>query len=490
MSAVTRNFSQQKAAAAKFVEFLNKAVTPFHAVNECAKWLKSEGFQELREAQDFTVKRLGRYFIRKSETAIYAFAVGGAYASGNGFSIVVAHTDSPCYRIKPASKLNSEKFLQVGVAPYGGGLWRTWFDRDLSVAGQVIFNRDGKIFHRLVDIKKPILHIPNLAIHLETDRKTFEFNNETETRPILATQVFDDYATKELNKTTEEVKNLPISQKHHPTFLQLIANSAECSVEELLNFDLFLYDTQPAAITGLHDEFIAGARLDNLVGTYTSIGALISGLEGKSLEHDPNIRLVACFNHEEVGSVSASGAASNFTEWLLRRLCACNIGEAASTTNFELAMSRSYLISADQAHAAHPNYGQKHEQNHKPSFHGGVVVKINVNQRYATTAMTEAILQKIADDASVPLQEVCVRNDSPCGSTVGPILSARLGLQTIDVGCPQFAMHSIRELSDTSSISDAISLYEARITKIHDAFFKNLPSVLESVTPFERAEEE
>lgn len=132
------------------------------------------------------------------------------------------------------------------MAPYGGGLWRTWFDRDLSVAGQVIFNRDGKIFHRLVDIKKPILHIPNLAIHLETDRKTFEFNNETETRPILATQVFDDYATKELNKTTEEVKNLPISQKHHPTFLQLIANSAECSVEELLNFDLYLYDTQPA----------------------------------------------------------------------------------------------------------------------------------------------------------------------------------------------------------------------------------------------------
>jgi aspartyl aminopeptidase len=272
MSSTTINLSASKASAQKFIEFLNKAVTPFHAVDECAKLLKSQGFEELAEGKEFTLKRLGKYFMKKCESAIFAFAVGGAYKAGNGFSIVVAHTDSPCFRIKPISKITTEKFLQVGVAPYGGGLWRTWMDRDLSVAGQVIYCREGKLFHRLIDVKKPILSIPNLAIHLETDRAKFELNTENETRPILATQAIDDFINKELNKTCDvdkEKSNFP-PQKHHPSFLKLIAEHAQCSVEELINFDLYLYDAQPAAITGIHEEFVSGARLDNLVGTYSA----------------------------------------------------------------------------------------------------------------------------------------------------------------------------------------------------------------------------
>lgn len=189
----------------------------------------------------------------------------------------------------------------------------------------------------------------------------------------------------------------------------------------------------------MEDEFISGARLDNQVGTYTAISGLLESLTGESFKNDPQIRIAACFDNEEVGSDSAMGASSSFTEFVLRRLSA-----GGSTTAFEEAIGKSMLISADQAHATHPNYSAKHEENHRPAFHGGVVVKVNVNQRYATTSTTHAALKQVAFEAQVPLQVVVVRNDSPCGSTVGPILATKLGLQTVDVGCPQLAMHSIR----------------------------------------------
>uniref|UniRef100_A0A914V928 aspartyl aminopeptidase n=1 Tax=Plectus sambesii TaxID=2011161 RepID=A0A914V928_9BILA len=221
-----------------------------------------------------------------------------------------------------------------------------------------------------------------------------------------------------------------------------------------------------SAITGAHNEFICGARLDNLVGTYTAVTGLIESLKDDAgLSKDMNIRIAACFDNEECGSESAQGAASAVTEWFLRRMAS---GGHASA--FEEAVSKSYLISADQAHACHPNYRAKHEENHQPMFHGGVVVKTNVNQRYATTGITHAILKVIAEKAQVPLQNFVVRNDSPCGSTVGPILSAKLGLQTIDVGTAQFAMHSIREMTDTSGVMHAINLFTT--------FYNTLPGVL------------
>jgi len=361
--------------------------------------------------------------------------------------------------------------LQVGVSTYGGGIWRTWFDRDLSVAGQVVIRKNSSLVHKLINVRKPILTIPNLAIHLETDRTKFEWNNETHLRPILAMQANEKLGLegKDLSKD-EPQDSRSIVNDHHTDFLKLVAEHAGCKVEEIVDLDLYLYDTQPAAITGLKDEFIAGARLDNLVGTYTSIVGLIQSLQDGKITTDPNIRLVACFDNEEVGSGSAQGAETAFTQWLLRRLVGALRPETGA---FELAMSNSYMISGDQAHACHPNYGSKHEEKHRPAFHQGVVVKVNVNQRYATTSTTHAILKEIAYKAKVPLQKVVVRNDSPCGSTVGPILSAKLGLQTIDVGCPQLAMHSIREFADTSSIEQATSLYST--------FFSELPEVLQSV---------
>ncbi|KAL6728700.1 hypothetical protein Aduo_010443 [Ancylostoma duodenale] len=466
---------EMRKEAEEFLSFLNKAVTPFHAVQECKERLLQYGFQELGEASRWDIRPNGKYFVTKNRTAIIAFAVGGAFVPGNGFSIVVGHTDSPCLRVKPVSKLQSENCNQVGVSTYGGGIWRTWFDRDLSVAGEVVVRAGDTLSRRLINIEHPILYIPNLAIHLTKDRDTFTCNNETDLRPILETFAAAGInSTKKMKKEDENQNDAgkdprDIVSDHHANFLDMIAVAAHTTPDQIVDMDLYLYDTNPARIGGIHDEFITGARLDNLVGTFTAIQGLIASLvDERLLVDDVNIRMAACFDNEEVGSQTAMGAQSSFTEYVLRRLSAGGDQHA-----FEEAIGRSLLISADQAHASHPNYANKHEDNHRPTFHGGVVVKVNVNQRYATTSTTHAVIKQIAAEANVPLQKMIVRNDSPCGSTVGPILAARLGLQTVDVGCPQLAMHSIREMADTSSISQA--------TRLYATFFNRMRFVLPSL---------
>ncbi|CAJ0957409.1 unnamed protein product, partial [Mesorhabditis belari] len=442
------------ALAREFVHYLDKAVTPFHAVAECADRLRASGFKELDMGSRWDIAAGGKYFVTKNNTTIFAIVVGGQYQPGNGFSIVAAHSDSPCLRVKPKSKLESEGCLQVGCSTYGGGLWRTWFDRDLSLAGMIVVKTDTGLLHKLVDLRGPIMTIPSLAIHLQEDRSSkFDWNNETHLRPILLTNAFPGVGEK-------------TSDQHHPQLLTLIAKSAEVDPLNIVSMDLYLYDAQKPAITGLFNEFISGGRLDNQVGMYTSVSALIASLSDGAVESDPNIRIAACFDNEEVGSQSAQGADSMYIQWVLRKLS----NSPSNPVAFEEAMAKSVLISADQAHAVHPNYKEKCDENHRVSIHGGPVIKLNVNQRYATTATTSAIVKEIADEAGIPIQEFVVKNDSPCGSTIGPMLSANLGLATVDMGCPQLAMHSIREMAGTSSILQAVALY----TK----FYSRLPSLL------------
>lgn len=462
-----------KAAAKDFVTFLNKAVTPFHAVEELAARLKGKGFMELNETESWKVEPNTKYYVTRNRSAIFAFAVGGKFVPGNGFTMMAAHTDSPSLRVKPVSKISCEDYLQVGVSTYGGGIWRTWFDRDLSIAGLVVYKKDNSLTRALINIARPVMYIPNLAIHFVSSGQKNEINFEKELRPILATlaasklngqnkAAFYDDKDEALSSSSN------ILEEHHTELLNLIAEEIGCDSQNILDFDLYLYDNQPAAIGGLHEEFISGQRLDNLVGAFTTIGGLLESLETGNLAEDEHIRFAACYDNEECGSKSAQGAESAITEWILRRL-SVNGSKAA----FEEAISSSFLLSVDNAHAVHPNYSDKHEQNHKPAFHGGVVVKINVNQKYATSSVTHSIIKHIASIAGEPLQKVVVRNDSRCGTTVGPILSSNLGLQTADVGCAQLAMHSIRELTCTSSIYHAIKLYST--------YFNHLPSVMKSL---------
>jgi|UniRef100_A0AC35EWC2 aspartyl aminopeptidase len=463
--------SEVSAAAQRFITFLNRSVTPFHAIHELSNRLKSDGFTEVRESEDWKLQPNGKYFVTKNDSTIFAFAIGGQFRPGSGFSMVVGHTDSPSLRVKPISTETSSKFLQVGVSTYGGGTWRSWFDRDLAIAGQICYKLEGHLHRKLIDSKEPILCIPNLAIHLEPDREKTTCNKEVEIRPILCTETMAKLQGNEAFNSTEGGPN--ILGDHHPVFLQYLARLANCEPENIVDLDLYLYDSQAAAITGLFKEFISGQRLDNLVGAYTCVEGLVESLADNSLTNDSNIRIAAAYDNEEVGSASAQGADSNFNEWCLRRIFN-DLGENQSSL-FERGIGRSMIVSADQAHAQHPNFPARHEDNHKPAFHGGVVVKINHNQRYATTSTTHSILKEIAHSSGVPLQQFVVRNDMACGSTVGPMLATKLGCRTVDVGCPQLAMHSIREFADTSSIHYA--------TRLYTEFYRRFPTVIEDFKP-------
>ncbi|USW57782.1 Putative peptidase M18 [Septoria linicola] len=490
---------------ADFVDFLNASPTPFHAVRSAKERLEKAGFKAIRERDSWnaTLQPGGKYYLTRNTSTIVAFAIGTEWKPGNPISMVGAHTDSPCLRIKPISKRSAEGFLQVGVETYGGGMWHSWFDRDLGVAGRVMVKgKDGIVEQKLVRIHKPIARIPNLAVHFG-GYEPFTFNKETQLFPVLgliSAELNRSGKTKdELKKEADEEEKAagfePLktaTQRHHPYLISLIAKEAGVEAQEVLDFELVLYDMQPSTIGGINDEFIFSARLDNLGMTYCAVEGLIQSVESASaLKGDPTIRLIACFDHEEIGSQSAQGADSNMLPSVIRRLSVLpasttdseksydkvSNGDSADTsTAYEQTLSTSFLISADMAHSVNPNYGGNYESEHRPHMNEGTVIKINANVRYATNSPGIVLLQECAKrakatswqlpeaktkDGGVPLQLFVVRNDSRCGSTIGPMLSAALGTRTIDVGNPQLSMHSIRETGGAYDAEHGVNLFDS-----------------------------
>ncbi|KAF2476254.1 peptidase M18, aminopeptidase I [Lindgomyces ingoldianus] len=481
-------------AAEDFLSFVNASPTPFHAVKSVRERLESAGFKQIqgRDSWASTLQAGGKYFLTRNGSSIVAFAIGKKWKAGNPIGMIGAHTDSPCLRIKPISKRQSDGFLQVACETYGGGLWHTWFDRDLSIAGRVMVKtKDGIIEQRLVKVDRPILRVPTLAIHLER-QEDFQFNKETQLFPIAGLVAAELNRQGKTEQTKEdEKKNGPFeplatpTQRHHPFIVDIIAEEAGVSATDIMDFEMVLYDTQKSVIGGLNNELIFSPRLDNLEMSYCSVEALINSLSSAtSLNKDGTIRLIALFDHEEIGSQTAQGAHSNLLPSVIRRLSvlpACESNSDKSydrlegdiATAYEQTLSTSFLISADMAHSVHPNWPAKYESQHRPEMNKGTVIKINANARYATSSPGIVLLQEAARRAKkasssissskegVPLQLFVVRNDSSCGSTIGPMLSAAMGARTLDLGNPQLSMHSIRETGGAHDIEHAINLFES-----------------------------
>ncbi|NWF37138.1 M18 family aminopeptidase [Mariprofundus sp. KV] len=404
------------------LDFVRESPTPFHAVQHMVAILEAAGFKRLSEKEAWDVAVGDSCFITRNDSSIIAFRIAQPLAE-HGIRMVGAHTDSPCLKVKPNPEITGNGYLQLGVEVYGGALLNPWFDRDLSLAGRVSYlDEEGSIAHSLVNWQKAIATIPSLAIHLDREaNENRKINRQTDLPPVLM--------------------RLPEgSEEQDDCFKALLLDMVNAQVSggrekavKVLGYELSFYDLQPPAVVGLRDDFIAAARLDNLLSCYTGLMALIDSRGSQN-------GLLICSDHEEVGSVSAAGAQGNFLKSVLTRLCG---GEEAMART----MASSMMISADNAHAIHPNYADRHDANHGPMINAGPVIKTNANQRYATSSESAAMFRQWCELADVPVQSFVVRSDMACGSTIGPITANDLGVRTVDVGVPTFAMHSIRELA-------------------------------------------
>ena len=400
--------------------FLDASPTPFHATLNMSKMFENAGFKKLIESDKWELKKGEKYYVTRNDSSIIAFT----YTKSSNYTMLGAHTDSPNLKLKPNAVIKEHGVVKFGVESYGGLLLNPWFDRDLSLAGRVSYlNSNDEVQDTLINVEKSIAIIPSLAIHLDNKaNKERTINKQTDVNPVLTTNEnfdFDDFVKWQLSKN--DIHN----------------------VKDIYASELSFYDTQKASYVGLNDDFIASARLDNLLSCYVGMLSICS------LDSDKPMLFIAS-DHEEVGSESTSGAGGSFLENTLRRMY-------GDYEEYMKMITTSLMISADNAHAIHPNYPDKHDSKHAPYINKGTVIKVNANQRYASNSKTISTFMNVAKSINEPYQEFVTRSDMGCGSTIGPITATRLGINTLDVGLPTFAMHSIRELCGSD---DAHSLYK------------------------------
>ena len=414
------------------LKFLQASPTPFHATTSMVDVLLSAGYSELFENQAWQLEEQAGYFIRRNDSSIIAIWIAD---KSQALRLVGAHTDSPCLKVKPNANISGKGYFQLGVEVYGGALLAPWFDRDLSLAGRVHARIDGRIESVLINFERAIATVPSLAIHLDREaNKGRTINPQTQLPPVLSITGAKD---KDLNA----LLMIEVNKQFADT---------DAKVESILDYELFFYDTQPPAIIGLDNEFIASARLDNLLSCFIGLQSLLESDESQN-------KLLICTDHEEVGSASACGAQGPFLQQVIERIWPSN-------EDRNRIIAGSMMISADNAHGIHPNFSDRHDQNHGPMLNQGPVIKVNANQRYATNSLTSAIFKQLCDDVAVKYQTFVTRTDMGCGSTIGPITASEVGIETIDIGVPTFGMHSIRELAGSE---DAFEL-----TKVLKHFFE------------------
>jgi aspartyl aminopeptidase len=498
-----------------FLAFLTDSPTPFHAVANLVRMLRERGkFEALSEKalHPGGLRPNGRYYVVRNGSSLVAFvhpppsvAINSKSSERVRCTIVATHSDSPCLKLKVnQSALTSRDGFQLAPAePYGGGLWHTWFDRDLGIAGRVLYSssspisssflsasspysspsNSSAITEKLVNISRPVCRIPSLAIHLDRSvNEAFKFNSEQQLQAIFglvsSTSHSDDANAKDDGDHQKDKEQKGNKEMQGRSLLNdllqaelLGKDAADGGNVRVLAHDLCLYDCTPACVGGLHGEFILGGRLDNLFMTFCAIRGLLDYCQAEDpashlelQQQERILRMVAVFDHEEVGSELMDGADGNFLPSVLGKI---------SSSDMAVDYAQSLLVSADMAHAVHPNYSDKHDQWHRPVVNGGIVLKHHSGGRYATQSRAHAALRHFCNQRNIAVQDFMVRNDSPCGSTVGPMLSSALGVPCVDLGLAQLAMHSVRELAGTADLHTGTLLFSL--------LFTHSPSLLDSL---------
>jgi aspartyl aminopeptidase len=414
-------------ATSSLMAFIAASPSPYHAVTNATARLEAAGFKALDEAEPWDDVSGGRFVVRGG--ALVAWRMPDGAPAHIGFHVVGAHTDSPNLRLKPRPDTGSAGWRQLAVEIYGGALLNSWLDRDLGLSGRLVL-RDGSVTLILVD--RPLARVPQLAIHLdrEVNERGVQLDRQTHLTPVWGL-------------------GAPIEGE----LVSFVAHQAGVHASDVAGFDLMFHDLTPPAILGVDGELVAAARLDNLFSCWAAMEALAT----RSGDAD-TIPVVCLFDHEEVGSASTTGAAGPLLEVVVDRLVSARDG---TVEDRHRALSRSLCVSADMAHAVHPNYIERHEPGHRPLPNAGPVLKVNTNQRYATDATTQAAFTAACERAGVPWQVFVSRNNIPCGSTIGPITATRLGIATVDVGCAQLSMHSARELAGARDASYLVAALDA-----------------------------
>ena len=416
----------------KLFRFLDESPTCYHAAANAKAALTAAGAVELRESEQWKLEKGTLYIVERGDSALVAFRVPeGPF---HGFLMAAAHSDSPTFKVRETAEAASAgNTLRLSVEPYGGGVWRGWLDRPLSVAGRVVIRQGDRLVSRLVNIDRDLLVIPGVAIHMDRSvNKGAELNPAVDLLPLLG------------------------CGKEPGAFRKLIAEAAGVREEHLLSTELFLYPRTKAVQTGLNGEFIVSPRLDDLQCVFGCLEGFLAAKPGGSLP------VLAVFNNEEVGSNTRQGADSTFLTDVLERIAhGCGLDSEA----WKAAVANSFMVSADNAHAIHPAHPEYADKGEFPVLNGGIVIKYNANQRYTTDAVSGAVFQAICQEAGVPVQRYSNRADLPGGSTLGNISTAHLSVPTVDIGLPQLAMHSVCETAgaaDTDHLVKAMTAYFSR----------------------------
>ena len=420
---IQKNFIEMevKSFAREVIEFIDESPSTYHVVKNCSDILDENGFERIMPREKWEIKKGGKYFLKKSSSTIIAFTVGEDFDVKNGFKIFGAHTDSPCFRIKPNPEIVTENVVRLNTEVYGGPILSTWFDRPLSIAGRVIVKGEDSFFPRTVKIKidEPLLTIPNLAIHQNREvNNGVKIDKQNDVLPVISL----------INKNFEREGYLE----------RIILEKTGIKKEDIIDFDLYLYATEKGCLLGANEEFMSSPKIDNLASVYTG---LIGLLEAE--ENQDRINIFVAFDNEEIGSATKQGADSNY---LLNTLERISLALGLSRGDFLQMLESSYILSADAAHAAHPAHLGKTDPTNRGKINEGISIKISAKQKYTSDGYSIAVIKQLIEGTEIQIQPFVNESNELGGSRIGPMSSTHLDIDGVDLGVPMFAMHSVREL--------------------------------------------